>query len=99
MPSSISFKVVKIASVYIDEKEVLMQALEQNTDYPVLFSQDLSTIGNSSFTEAGVALTKYGYMVGDASDITGTVTLVATLYGKKFSGTLSNGDLTLTPVV
>ena len=99
MPSSIKFKVVKIASVYIGEKEVLMQALEQEADYPVIFSQDLSTIEDASFTETGVALTKYGYMVGDARDITGTITLVATLYGDKFSGTLSSGEVTLTPVV
>lgn len=99
MPSSIYFKVAKIGVVYIGEAEVIMQALEQAGDYPVIFSQDLSTIGDSSFTEVGVALTKYGYMVGDASALNDTITLVATLYGERFSGTLSDNEVTLTPVV
>lgn len=78
------------------EKQVNMIAfLQDGTNYQVVFNQDESTVDNKSFTELGIALTKYGYMVGDAEALTGTINIVAYVNGMRYHGEVADNSVTL----
>lgn len=102
-PASVSFKQVTLASVLaseVKEETVQMIAMIQDgTNYQVVFSQDESLIGDDSFTELGVAMTKDGLITAPLTLLDGTMILAAYVYGKKYVGTVSEGAVTLEPPV
>ena len=102
-PASVSFKQVTLASVLaseVKEETVQMIALIQDgTNYQVVFSQDESLVGDDSFTELGIALTKDGLITAPVTLLDGTMILTAYVYGKKYVGTVSEGAVTLEPPV
>ena len=69
---------------------------ESGGNHQVIFSQDNSYVGDDTFTELGIALTKYGYICGPSSALDGTVTLCGYYNGVAYTGTLAEGTVTLT---
>lgn len=98
-PTSVTFKQVTLASVLaseIKEETVQMIALIQDgTNYQAVFSQDESMIGDDTFTELGIAMTKDGLITAPLTLLDGTITLSAYVNGKKYVGALSDGVVTL----
>ena len=102
-PVSVTFKQVTLASVLSSEvKEETVQIIaliQDGTNYQVVFSQDESLIGDDSFTELGIALTKEGLITCPVSLLDGTMTLAAYVNGVKYVGTVDDGAVTLEPPV
>ena len=98
-PTSVTFKQVTLASVLaseIKEETVQMIALIQDgTNYQAVFSQDESMIGDDTFTELGIAMTKDGLITAPLTLLDGTMTLSAYINGKKYVGTVDDGAVTL----
>ena len=98
-PVSVTFKQVTVASVLaseIKEETVQMIAMIQDgTNYQAVFSQDESMIGDDTFTELGIAMTKDGLITAPLTLLDGTMTLSAYINGKKYVGTVDDGAVTL----
>lgn len=92
-----TFNVETILSTTDDSVEYTMIGLkESGGNHQVIFSQDNSLVGDDSFTELGIALTKYGYICGPSAALDGTITLCGFYDGVAYTGTLADGTVTLT---
>lgn len=98
-PTSVTFKQVTVASVLASEiKEETVQIIamiQDGTNYQAVFSQDESMIGDDTFTELGIAMTKDGLITAPLTLLDGTMTLSAYINGKKYVGTVDDGAVTL----